>query len=99
MGRQDEELPWALVQDVSTRWNSQLACMKSILRSEAAVRHVLESGHFTSLKTLVRLLVFEFWINVPLPVWCQAQVPPYRAAQEGDQPLGAIPSCYTATLA
>lgn len=61
-------LPWALLQDVSTRWNSQLACMKSIVRSEAAIRHVLDSGTFKSLKTLVRLGMSLFLVITPFSV-------------------------------
>ena len=53
MNRPEGELPWALLQEVSTRWNSQLLCMKSILKSEAAIRHVLGTGEYKSLKSLV----------------------------------------------
>ena len=51
--RSEHSLPWALAQSVSTRWNSEYLCMKSILKSEAAIRHVLASGEFQSMKSLV----------------------------------------------
>ena len=54
MKRPEEEHPWALLQEVSTRWNSKYLSMASVLKSEAALRHVLNSGEFKSMKTLVR---------------------------------------------
>ena len=54
MKRPEEEQPWALLQEVSTRWNSKYLSMASVLKSEAALRHVLNTGEFKSMKTLVR---------------------------------------------
>ena len=51
--RQEEERPWAILQDVSTRWNSQLICMSSCLRSEGAIRAVLATEDFRTMKSLV----------------------------------------------
>ena len=58
MKRREEELPWAVSQEVSTRWNSQFLCMKSVLKSEAAIRHVLATGEFSSMKSLVRNMLW-----------------------------------------
>ena len=62
--RSEHTLPWALAQSVSTRWNSEYLCMKSILKSEPAIRHVLASGDFLSLKSLGGGGTFEslFWL-------------------------------------
>lgn len=51
--RPEEERPWAILQDVSTRWNSQLICMSSCLRSEGAIRAVLATEEFRTMKSLV----------------------------------------------
>ena len=95
MGRAESELPWSLLQDVSTRyygfnpsvqcavygkcrvlwksavlflenlvffcrWNSQHQCMKSVLKSEGAIRQVLASGLFDHLKSLVGCTLIFF---------------------------------------
>ena len=41
---------------VSTRWNSQLLCMRSCLKSEGAIRVVLGSEEFRTMKSLVSWL-------------------------------------------
>ena len=51
--RPEGERPWSILQDVTTRWNSQLLCMKSCLKSEGAIRAVLASEEFKTMKSLV----------------------------------------------
>ena len=52
-GRLEEARPWAVLQEVSTRWNSQFLCMRSCLKSEGAIRTVIGSEEFRSMKSLV----------------------------------------------
>ena len=64
--RPEEERPWAILQDVSTRWNSQLICLQSCLKSEGALRAVLASEEFRTMKSLVgeifrSLLIVHLW--------------------------------------
>ena len=59
--RSEDERPWSLLQDVTTRWNSQLLCMRSCLKSEGAIRAVLGSEEFKSMKSLVSDLLH--WHN------------------------------------
>ena len=51
--RPEGERPWSILQDVSTRWNSQLFCLQSCLKSEGALRAVLASEEFKTMKSLV----------------------------------------------
>jgi hypothetical protein len=53
MKRPEEEKPWAIKQEVSTRWNSQYLCMESVLKMEQAIRHVLGTEEFRTMKSLV----------------------------------------------
>ena len=53
-----------MTQDISTRWNSQLSCMKSILKSEGAIRYVLSSGEFKSMKSLVRFYLLKMFYSL-----------------------------------
>ena len=47
-----------MLQEVSTRWNSQLLCMRSCLKSEGAIRAVVGLEEFRSMKSLVGSLFF-----------------------------------------
>jgi len=76
--RPEHALPWALAQSVSTRWNSEYICMRSILKSEAAIRQVLASGEFQSMKSLANVKLGQTQVDL-LQNICAVLEPFYQA--------------------
>ena len=76
--RDESQRPWAILQEVSTRWNSQLICLRSCLKSEAALRSVLSSGEFKTMKSLAGVKFSQSQVDLLKRV-CHVLEPFYQA--------------------